>query len=354
MENTQIRDNIAKQLNYTFDTRKLLASFLANWYWFFISIVVFVTCGVLYLRYTTPVYSIKSSLLIENKESDLSSSLLNKVEGMRTGRDEKGNLFNEILVLKSKDLIQEVVDSIDLNVHYWVKGRVKENELYEESPILLKTQFNQYPADKDIILSVKQVVDGQFEIKEGDKSIRVFYDSWIQTKYGKYKIVYSKREHVNTSYLQNDIKVIIEDPSKTTDNILKNYQVTSSDGRTSMLELSYVDNLPKRGVDFINALIKQYHKNELYNISQFAIKTRDFIIQRQKDLYDNLKTVDTKVVEIQRSSEVVDLASSAESYVKGKTESEKSIQELLIRKKAIENLKIVCLPTMVQILSLPV
>src|SRR5215217_3445014 len=204
MENNQITSKISKQINYSFDVRRLIASFLSNWYWMLLCVAVFVTGAWAYLRYTTPIYAIKSTLLIEER-NQIQATVLEKYSG---GNNVSNGLFNEMFLLRSQDIVNKVVDSLELNVHYTVQGRVKENEIYEESPIKLLFDTVGYKGGGETNLVVKQIVDGQFEITEGpNKSMRIPYDSWVTKPYGRYKIIYTSGPEVNKTYLKAGIKV---------------------------------------------------------------------------------------------------------------------------------------------------
>ena len=129
MENNQISDKL-RQINSGIDFKRILGSLLSKWHWFVLSLFVTCALGFLYLRYTTPLYSIRSLILIEDKQKGV-GSLLNKLnEGQEGASGNNPNLFNEMFVLTSQDLVGMAADSLDMNIQYWAKGRVKEDELY--------------------------------------------------------------------------------------------------------------------------------------------------------------------------------------------------------------------------------
>ena len=164
MENTnqQFSERILKQFNSSFDFKRLMGSILSNWYWYVLTITVTLTAGYLEIRYTTPQYAIKSSLLIDETQDNSTKSLLNKLEN---GKDNATptNIYNEMFILKSQDLIAQIVDSLDLNVRYWAIGRVKETEIYEECPIRIEFDENGYKGANTQFV-IRQVVEGRFEI----------------------------------------------------------------------------------------------------------------------------------------------------------------------------------------------
>src|ERR1043165_7128704 len=101
--NSPIRENIAKQINSSFDFRKLIGAVLSGWYWFVLALAAACTCAFLYLRYTTPIYAIKSTLLLEDK-NDVSSKVLSALSPNAAKTNDQ-NLYNAQFQLKSQDMV---------------------------------------------------------------------------------------------------------------------------------------------------------------------------------------------------------------------------------------------------------
>jgi uncharacterized protein involved in exopolysaccharide biosynthesis len=55
--------------------RKNISKYLYKWPWFIASILVFVSCAYIYLRYSVPKYQSKTTLKFDKKQNDLSSAL---------------------------------------------------------------------------------------------------------------------------------------------------------------------------------------------------------------------------------------------------------------------------------------
>lgn len=342
MENNQISDKL-RQINSGIDFKRLLGSVLSKWYWFVLSLFITATLGFLYLRYTTPLYSIKSLLLIEDKQKGVTSLLSKFNEGGNSGGGEgsNSNLFNEMFVLTSQDLIGMVVDSLDLHIQYWAKGRVREDELYDKSPIIVEFDSLGYLGGSMQELRFTQTVDGLFEFNEATIKSNVLYGSWIQRPYGRFRILYRKGPQVNRGYLENQTEIIVRvSPQKfTVGYALSVFRVNVSDGRTSLLDLTYTDNIPQRGVDFMNVLIHYYRKKELEDINQTAEKTREFVNQQMSMLIDELQSRDSIEEEIKTQNRIIDVKSQATSILTNKAAQQEKIQQFLLQKQAVQNLK---------------
>lgn len=343
MENNQISDRL-RQINSGIDFKRILGSILSRWYWFVLFLAITLSVGFLYLRYTTPIYSINSLILIEQNQNGV-SKLLSKIDdgsGSSGGSDANNpNLFNEIFVLTSQDLVGLAVDSLNMNIQYWAKGRIKEDELYTKSPIKIVFDSIGYLGGGTQELRLTEIVDGQFELKEGKVTNRVLYDSWIKRPYGRFKITYNNGDNANKGYLRNHTEIIVRiEPVKSAiGRTLGAFKVNVSDGRTSLLSLDYTDNIPSRGVDFMNALIYFYRKNELKTFNQSAEKTREFIKARTSSLIADLQARDSVEEEIKTEKGIFDLKSQTSSIITEKAAQKEKIQQLIIQKEAVQNLK---------------
>jgi Mrp family chromosome partitioning ATPase len=336
-QNQQFSEKIIKQINSSFDVKRLLGTLLSNWYWFVLSISITLTCGFLYLRYTTPQYQMSSSLLIDENSDNVAKTVLSKLDPEND--KSQVNLFNEQVILQSQDLLAKVVDSLDLNIRYQAIGRIKETEIYQECPIKLvfdTTGFVGSPVE----LTIKQSAEGQFEITQGEVSERFLYDTWIRKPYGNFKIEYTDGPLVNKGYLKTtEFIVKIENRDYSIGRIKGMFTVQVNDGRTSLLNLSFTDNIPQRGIDFLSVLIYYYQKKEKENITQKAEKTRQFLRDKKASMINDMQVIDSAIVGIKAENDVINPTAESQQYLVAKTETEDKLNKLYLQKEALQTFK---------------
>ena len=123
----------------TINIREELEKYLIHWKWFVIGMIVSLSVAFLYLRYSTPQYSASTSIMIkDNNKSGISSELAAFEDLGIIGGGSANNTDNEIYILKSRKIIGNVVDSLDLTIAYFVEGRIKKSEVYKQSPLFLE------------------------------------------------------------------------------------------------------------------------------------------------------------------------------------------------------------------------
>src|ERR1035437_7290692 len=95
--------------------------FLPYWPFFALLVVIGMTTAWLYLRYKRPVYQTTATLLIKDDKNTTSNTDLMDALDMFGS---KKNVENEVEVLQSKTLMQEVVKNLQLYAPITIEGRV--------------------------------------------------------------------------------------------------------------------------------------------------------------------------------------------------------------------------------------
>jgi hypothetical protein len=105
----------------------------SQWKWFLLSILI---CGgIAWYNYARAplVYFRSATVIIKDPSNKASTSGLDRFDNFIN----KVNVANEILQFRSKKLMREVVQRVHADVSYQIKDGLRNNELYNESPVLV-------------------------------------------------------------------------------------------------------------------------------------------------------------------------------------------------------------------------
>ena len=104
---------------------------LSKWRWFVLSLVVFV--GIAWIVYASRpfVYFASATVIIKDPSNKTSTAGLDRCDNFIN----KVNVANEILQFRSKKLLRDVVERVHADVSYKVEDRLRERELYTQSPL---------------------------------------------------------------------------------------------------------------------------------------------------------------------------------------------------------------------------
>ncbi|MBK6282676.1 MAG: hypothetical protein IPF54_08410 [Draconibacterium sp.] len=139
------------------EIKKIIFKILRNWYWFVLSVIIAGGIAIAYMRYTTPVYEVNTSMLFEDKYG--SSSPLTGSTGAvgdvfqgLGGLGSMQNIYNQMMILSSTPVVAKTIEELNFEVSYFTVGRVAVKESYkavpfqviwdEEHPQLIETDFN--------------------------------------------------------------------------------------------------------------------------------------------------------------------------------------------------------------------
>ena len=115
--------------------REELEKYVYYWKWFLLCVIITLTMAFLYLRYTHPTYSASISVLIKDSSGGGNISDLAGFNDLSLLTGGGNNVDNEIHLFKSRTNLKEVIKNLDLDVNYYVEGKVLTTEIYANNPI---------------------------------------------------------------------------------------------------------------------------------------------------------------------------------------------------------------------------
>ncbi len=317
-----------------FDTSFLNIGFFVRaivlyWQWFVFSVIICLSCAAIYLRYTPSVYNVNAKLLIkddDNMGSMSRSRSLGSIQAAENlGMMTMSNGFdNELEILASKTLAYDVVKELKLYVDYVGEGRVKDNVIYGNVPIIVDMDAA-HLEKLETVVDVKVTrndggnfsVEGSFVTK--DKSKRTFSRKGklpmsIPTSVGRISIK-PNAKYINSWEDNRYIIASINNPRITAMGYAKTIGVSPVSKTTTIADLSLNDVVVERALDYLNCLVDKYNfqANEDKNI--IARRTELFINDRIKKIDVELGTTDGAIEQFKRGNNIPDaMANAAASY----------------------------------------
>ena len=136
MKENSYDNNMGEQDEEKVDYQELLFRYIIHWPWFVASIMVCLIVAWVYLHFQTPVYQVSASIMIkDDKKSGGSTDLENLgIGGVITSTQ---SIDNEIEVLRSKTILKEVVNNLELYITYNDEDEFPKKEMYKTSPVIV-------------------------------------------------------------------------------------------------------------------------------------------------------------------------------------------------------------------------
>ena len=140
MNNNEM-SNIQSQLEQedSVDIKSWIVKFLSYWYLFLIFGFLAVVGGYLFNRYADRVYQVSSTIYIKEQKMGMDAA------AMMTGMNfrNRGNVDNEIDVLRSRMLAEKTLKKLDFDVSYFAKGRISTVEQYGDNPFTVEIDYSE-------------------------------------------------------------------------------------------------------------------------------------------------------------------------------------------------------------------
>ena len=329
-------------LNFQF----LIKTFILNWQWFLLSLIITMSAAMIYVRYSLPVYQVSAKVLIKDEDNTSSRGRSNQIMntntlGILTSTD---GFDNELEILKSKSLAEETVLDLKLYVNYYSVGKIIDVPVYDETPVLVdlnkeKLEVLEGPVKLHIskdnnIYNVqgvcvkngaKQVFKGQgklpFIIKSPVGTISLvqnprFVESDVKKKY--IANIYNPKDVIN-SY----VNIGVEPLSKT----------------TSIAVLTRNDLLPERAKEYLKHLVTVYNRQANEDKNIIAVRTEEFINQRLEKINAELGSTDGAIERYKRNNNIIDAASSAQLSLSQSNEADISLRDINTQIMLMQSLK---------------
>ena len=269
-----------------FDIRMIWAIFMEYKYWFLASVIVCVTSAMIYLRYTTPIYSISTKILIKDKQQGGYASSINNTFSELGFTNSSNGFDNEIEIIGTKSLNKRVVRALKLYTTYVMEGKLKDHEIYGKySPYTIDLSTDEEVDSLKSGISA-EIVDAGAGIKvtlkaEGEEFVRdiKLFPTTIKTPCGN--VVIDKNSRMVGARLNGQIlHASISPIDAVSGGYAGSISATPTSKTTTVALITRSDNIPERSVDYLNELVKAYNMDADEDNRYEAEKTSEFINQR--------------------------------------------------------------------------
>ena len=320
--------------NEDFNLRDTLEKYLIHWQWFVLGALLCMGIAYVYLRYSTPQFQARTTILVKDEKKGGMLSELSAFSDMGLGKGMTSNLDNEIEILKSRTLVESTVKSFKMNVSLIGNGNVKSSEMYKDSPILVdfistKPDFYLKSLNLEFIalgpdtFSLENKLENEDEPSIVIKQKEFRYGDIITTSIGK--LIITKPVFLKKTILANYESITIR--VSPLDNVVSGYlsrlKVNPVSKTSSVVEISITDPIIKRAEDFLDKMIQIYNDDAAADKNFISENTSKFIANRLLLITQELDGVEQDVESFKQSNGLTDIESEAKLFIEGSSEYNK-------------------------------
>ena len=322
-----------------FSLQNQINNYLSYWKWFLLSVLVFLILGYLKLNFTRPQYRASATVQINNNNNSNDSKLA-VFQDLGITTNSRNQIEDEIEIIKSKSLIYNVVNDLNLNIHFFTeKNKLSdfwddtfngETEYYE------KEMYNSPPFNINFFApdSIINESGGRFLISVISPSEFTYTDKFKKFKasFGDKINTYDFGELIiipNAPYENNltgeEILVKIVPVSSIAYSYSKQLNIEPKSDFSSILDVQFTDSNGKRAKDFLKELINQYNNRSISQKESLTKSTSDFVTRRLEIIENQLSDIDLTAESFKTRHGLADMRSQAGINLQSNQEIESRI-----------------------------
>jgi len=304
----------------------LLYKFIPYWPYFILLLFLTMTGAWIYLRYKMPVYQSTATLLIKDDKNATPASELASAFDMFGA---KKNVENEVEVLESKTLMNEVVENLHLYAPVFVAGRVINQSAYVLSPVVVEAK---YP---DSLRPLKKIAF-TFDNRAG---IVLIHDTtyplnqWEATSYGILRFLPNRYYHPsnNPAKEKGNYYFSLIPVKLAANQVLSNVTISPSSKESTVIDLSINDEVPKRGEDILNELLNVYKEASILDKNQLAANTLKFVNERLAIVSNDLDSVENVLQNFKAKNKITDISAQGQIYLQTVASNDQQISDINVQ-----------------------
>jgi capsular exopolysaccharide synthesis family protein len=337
LEQNNIGKSFSEEEESGFDIMEWVSYFLHFWYLFVIGIILSLGLAYLENRSWMPVFQTAGKVMIEESKGP-SSNALSLMQGFGVESGFK-NVNNQVIMLGSYDLVCKVVDSLPfISVDYISKGSFKTRNLYNSSPILIKSDYVA-PEAYNLLFKIKLRSNGVFTITVEDNKLYSNFE--IEGRYGQpiqHNLFFITVNNVNGNLLNSDMYFQFRSRESLVSDFSSRLNFGYVVEGSSVLQVSLVSETPDRDIDFINKLCESFLADNLERKNDAANKTIKFIDEQLGKVSKSLAVSEGEMTNFRQSNQIVDVQSHTGELLGKATKYDAQQSELKLRETYLDYL----------------
>ncbi|MCE6991381.1 polysaccharide biosynthesis tyrosine autokinase [Dyadobacter sp. CY323] len=305
---------------------------LYRWPLFLLCIALSLGAAYFFLSIQQPIHQIKATLLIQDvMKAPNAQSALHEIDLTRSPKI----IENEIEVLKSKQMIGQVIKDLNLTISYFKKDHLKYQDLYNSGPVKLLGSYKTYGEAQHIIIDI--INDKSFNLEGTDGSIKTLYFDQ-RFNIGKSQYTLTANEKIK-EYTGSKIRISLLNNDALTHHYQSVIQVEPLNKLSTGILLSIDDVVPMRGKDILNRLISNYQLANNSEQSKSLSTTLLFLEQRIASLHGELTDAELGISSFKSSRGLTDLSEDSKVSLQNMQSNDRQLNDVNVQLSIVDGVQ---------------
>jgi uncharacterized protein involved in exopolysaccharide biosynthesis len=248
----------------------------------------------------------------------------------------------EAEILKSPLIIEQALDSVDIDMVAYRVGKLKNTLLYKDNPIaIFKLEARDEFYDRDYYLEA--FADDQFLLsfswRDSTYSYRASFEDSVMLPFGKLCI--GKNQDLLEQGIDLKGKYVFRFRSrqKTVEHVTSKLDVTAIDKEVAVLRVVFKEEHPELVADFANALCAAYMNDYVYTKTRAADQTMRFIDAKLDRIEEELRLAEIRLEQFKAVNGVVNTRQETETGLRQISDLQVQLINLEMNESAVLELE---------------
>jgi capsular exopolysaccharide synthesis family protein len=300
--------------------RQFVTKLLPYWPLFLLAILLGTALAYVYLRFATPLYEATATLIIKDeKKGNEESKIVESLDQISS----KKIVENEIEIIQSRKLMENVVRKLGLYAPIYEKGNVHDILAYTKSPVSILALYPDslvYPKNIDLNYNEKSR-----QVTLNHKYIYPI-DSLVSTPFGKLKFIQNKYFSEDSTHKQ--FYFYLSRPKDIAPSFLGGLTAMAASKLSSVVDLSYIDVDPLRAENILNQLVDSYQQSANDEKDALAKTTLSFVSNRLALVAADLDSIEREIQQFKSKNQAVDIGTQGQLFLGNVSANDQKLGEL--------------------------
>ncbi|GAB5539640.1 MAG: hypothetical protein Salg2KO_17430 [Salibacteraceae bacterium] len=313
-EKTPLKSN---QILSKGDVFLVLGAILRNWYVLLLLPAVFFAVAYIVTHRIQDVYAANCQILLRAQETYDYQQQISRGLGLNARYGGYEYTAGQMKIIKSTTILDEVLDSLDLNVSYYIVGRLKVTELFKHVPF--KVAFNEHS---------QRVFNNRFGLTildentyrliydiDGVSKDKVFQFDELVADDGLYLKVH-KNTAITAKNVGNFSAANYQFEIKSNNqliNKLKSAITVKNIDYTSIIEITLQDEIPDRAMVVLDRIAESYIQTTVQSQTDVNENTLRYIDRQLNEVTGIINSIEDELENYQETREILSLTREEEN-----------------------------------------
>ena len=291
---------VVKSVIEDFNLQNLIKIIKSSLIWCLLFLMLSISASLFYLKHTQPKYSSSTTLMFATQKQ---TQILGVEDLLAKDNIE---IDKEIELIKSELILSRSLDSADLSVEYFTKGKIGKTEYYKNSPF--KVVFNNYmnevvDQELTIVFKDKRNYTISFELNSETILLNGTVDKDLKSKYFNLKVELLSKSF---DFEKFTFVIYLRDFKSNVAKISKRLVVSPLNKNSNTLNISFEDTHPLRAKEIVEAIASYFIKFDAIKKAESIDQTITFLEEQIIDFGNEYAFVQDSMKQFRIESGFID------------------------------------------------